>query len=124
MHVSFFGEHHHPPKMHGGLLRVGVWYPTQTHCGFPWGVASLCGVFLFAALTTKTFCARLNTGSILGGIQEKIDFLNSSQNRYFFFVYASAAIYKNYAEVGAYNSSWIKSYEHRSKFIFISARPS
>ena len=37
---------------------------------------------------------------------------------------ASAAIYKNYAEVGAYNSSWIKSYEHRSKFIFISARPS
>ena len=60
----------------------------------------------------------------LGGIHEKIDFLNSSQNRYFFFVYASAAIYKNYAEVGAYNSSWIKSYEHRSKFIFISARPS
>ena len=61
---------------------------------------------------------------LIGGIHEKIDFLNSSQNRYFFFVYASAAIYKNYAEVGAYNSSWIKSYEHRSKFIFISARPS
>ena len=61
---------------------------------------------------------------VLGGIQEKIDFLNSSQNRYFFFVYASAAIYKNYAEVGAYNSSWIKSYEHRSKFIFIGAPPS
>ena len=55
----------------------------------------------------------------VGGIHEKIDFLNSSQNRYFFFVYASAAIYKNYAEVGAYNSSWIKSYEHRSKFILL-----
>ena len=62
----------------------------------------------------------------VGGIHEKIDFLNSSQNRYFFLymLYASAAIYKSYAEVGAYNSSWIKSYEHRSKFIFISARPS
>ena len=32
---------------------------------------------------------------------------------------ASAAIYKNYAEVGAYNSSWIKSYEHRSKLFFL-----
>ena len=26
---------------------------------------------------------------------------------------------KNYAEVGAYNSSWIKSYEHRSKLFLL-----
>ena len=38
----------------------------------------------------------------IGGIHEKIDFLNSSQNRYFFFVYASAAIYKNYKGAGYY----------------------
>ena len=41
---------------------------------------------------------------------------------FFLGVCASAAIYKNYAEVGAYNSSWIKSYEHRSKFFFLVPR--
>ena len=48
-------------------------------------------------------------------------FCNSSQNRYFFGVCASAAIYKKYPEVGAYNSPWIKSYEHRSKNVFFVA---
>ena len=31
---SFSGESHHPPKMHGDLLGVGV-YHTHRHCAFP-----------------------------------------------------------------------------------------
>ena len=62
-------------------------------------------------------CCFLN----IGGIQEKIEFLNSSQNRFFSGVCAGAAISKKYPEVGAYNSPWIKSYEHRRvNFFFCS----
>ena len=58
---------------------------------------------------------------VLGGIQEKIEFLNSSQNRFFSGVCAGAAISKKYPEVGAYNSPWIKSYEHRRVNFFFAA---
>ena len=55
----------------------------------------------------------------LGGIQEKIVFRNSSENR-FFWVYVPALQYlRNIPEVGAYNSSWKESYEHRRKNIFV-----
>ena len=42
----------------------------------------------------------------------------------FFGVCASAVIYKKYPDVGAYNSPWIKVYEHRSKNVFFGGPPS
>ena len=68
-------------------------------------------------LTAHVVCDDVTLASLLqlGGIQEIIEFLNSSQNQFFSGVCAGAAISKKYPEVGAYNSPWIESYEHRSK---------